>query len=144
MNVRKIILEEFNRQQTLPHVWGTNDCLCYAAAIAQRIIGRDPIAHLRGRYDSEIGAKRVMIEEGWETLGDVAASIFPEIPVAQAQPGDWVYARNPDDTETIGVAVGERFVAKGQIGNEQGPLLYARRAFRVGGSVNDSNVMAAA
>ncbi len=132
MNVRKLILDEFRRQRGLPHVWGGDDCLGVAATIAQAMIGRDPIAHLRGRYDSETSAKRVMVEEGWSDLGDVAASCgFTEIHPSQARAGDWLFVRNPDGTETIGVAVNERFMAKGPSGIAQDMTSRALRAFRV-------------
>ncbi|MBN8956891.1 MAG: hypothetical protein J0H17_10005 [Rhizobiales bacterium] len=133
MNVRKIILDIYRAQRSVPFAWNaSDDCLGVAAAVAQAMTGRDPIAHLRGRYDSEQSAKRVMVEEGWRSMGDVAAAIFPqEIPVAQARAGDWLYVVNPDQTETIGVAVNERFMAKGKGGVEQGLLSHASRAFRV-------------
>lgn len=133
MNVRKIIFDEFRRQRNILFAWNqVDDCLGVAATIAQPICGRDPIAHLRGRYDSAISAKRVMVEEGWETLGDVAASCgLPEIPVAQAGAGDWLYVVNPNGTETIGVVVNERFMAKGPNGTEQDMTSRGRRAFKV-------------
>jgi hypothetical protein len=133
MNTRKIILEIYREQRAIDFAWNAkDDCLGVAAAVAQAMTGRDPIAHLRGRYDSEQSAKRVMVEEGWSSMGDVAASIFPnEIPVAQARAGDWLFVVNPDGTETIGVAVNEWFMAKGKAGVDRGLLSHASRAFRV-------------
>lgn len=131
MNPRRIVLDVWRAQRAVPFAWGSADCLCFAAACAEPILGRDPIAHLRGRYDSETGAKRLMVENGWRGMGDVAASIFPEIPVAQAHVGDWALIVNPDGTEVIGVVAGERIAAKTQSGSGQALLRTAARAFRV-------------
>lgn len=131
MTAQKILLEEYRAERPFPFVWGTSDCLCFAAAVAMRITGRDPIAHLRGRYDSLTGARRVMAGEGWADMGAVAASIFPEIPLADARVGDWALVRNEDGTETIGVVAGATIAAKTEAGMGQAPRHRAVRAFRV-------------
>ncbi len=131
MNARKIIHEVYRLERDVPFAWGTSDCLCFCASVAERMLGRDPIAHLRGRYDSEISAKRVMVAEGWATLGDVAAAIFSEIHPVQTRAGDWIYVINDDGTETLGVVVSERFVARGRDRLVQDLVSRAQRAFRV-------------
>jgi uncharacterized protein DUF6950 len=131
MNVRKIILDAYRAQRAIPFAWGSADCLCFAARCAEQMIGRDPIAHLRGRYDSETGAKRVMVENGWRDMGDVAASIFPEIPMARAHAGDWALVVTEGWGETIGVVVDDRIAAKTQGGSGQALRSQATRAFRV-------------
>lgn len=131
MNVRSHLAATFRAQRNVPTVWGVNDCLCVAAACAQPMIGRDPIAHLHDRYDSEISAKRLMVENGWNDMGDIAASIFPEIPVSQARAGDWVCLDNPDGSDALGVVIGDMIAAKTKESYAQAPLSQARRAFRV-------------
>lgn len=131
MNPRRLVLEAWRAQRGVPFAWGAADCLCFAALCAEAIIGRDPIAQLRGRYDGEMSAKRLMVENGWTNMGDVAASIFAEIPVAQARAGDWAHVVNPDGTDGIGVVVDDLIAAKTKDGAGQVRLADAKRAFRV-------------
>lgn len=131
INVRKIIHQEVAAQDGVPFAWGAADCLGFAAAVAQRITGRDPIAHLRGRYDSEASARRVMVEEGWTAWRDIPASMFPAVPVAEARAGDWALVEADDGVEAIGVVVDSRVAVKGASGIVQLPLSRVREAFRV-------------
>ncbi len=130
-SVRNTILGRYRLERGVPFAWGTADCLTFAAGCAEPVIGRDPIAHLRGRYDSELGAKRLMVENGWGDMGDVAASVFGEIPVALARDGDWARIVNEDGTDAIGVFAGEVIAAKLQHGVGQVARSRAVRAFRV-------------
>lgn len=129
-NAQKELLAIYRRERMTPFAWGVSDCLCFAADCAMALGHSDPIANLRGRYDSELGAKRVMVEEGWHDLAAVAAAMWPTIPVAQARTGDWAYIRNPDGTEAIGVVVGAHVWARTQSGLGAVPLTAATQAFR--------------
>lgn len=131
INVRKVIAEEAKAWRAVPFAWGTADCLCFAAAVAGRILGRDPIAHFRGRYHDEASWKRAMVEEGFRSHGDVIASLFPEIPVAQARAGDWVVIDDERGWSGIGVVVDSRVAVQGYHGYVQLPLTRATQAFRV-------------
>lgn len=131
MNIKRLLLEEYQRQRSTLFAWGGADCLSFAADCAKLITGNDPAVDLRGKYDSEIGAKRIMVDRGWQTLGDVAASMFPEIPVATARSGDWAFVVNDDGTETLGVVDGALVLARTQAGAGFQPLTKASRAFRV-------------
>lgn len=131
MNARNAVLAQWRAVRGQPGAFGTDDCLCFAAACAQAITGRDPIAHLRGRYDSEISARRLMVENGWSDMGDVAASIFPEVPFAQARSGDWAHVMQADGTDGLGVVVGELIAVRTITGAAQLRLADAKRVFRV-------------
>lgn len=133
MNARAVILAEFRKQRLLPFAWGSADCLSWCGYCAKALTGADPIMRLRGRYDSKIEALKVMVEEEWADLGDVAASFYPEIPTALARSGDWALLGNDDGTETLGVVVGHMICARTEArGLGQVPLTRATRAFRVG------------
>jgi len=132
MNVLALLHEVLRRERQHESAWGTHDCLCWCAACALEMLHRDPIAHLRGRYDSEVSAKRLMLENGWHTLGDVAASLFPEIPVAQARSGDWAFLAHADGTESLGVVARSEIWGRGpKTLGIIAPLTAAQRAFRV-------------
>ena len=131
MTLRKHVLALTRAQLGTPVVWGENDCLCFAGDCAAHVLGRDPVAHLRGRYDSAETARAVMDEHGWATMGDLAASLFAEIPIAAACFGDWATLANPDGSDALGVVAGERIATRGPNGVGQVPLTQAVRAFRV-------------
>lgn len=132
MNVAKIILAEYRRAAAQPFAWdAVNDCLGWAAGVALALTGNDAIAHLRGRYRSAAGARRVMAKEGWETMADVARAFHADIPVAQARSGDWAWLKNDDGSDTIGVFCGPLIAAKGETGMRQAPRGAALKAFRV-------------
>jgi hypothetical protein len=127
----KAVLATFRAWRGTPFVWGVADCLCFAAACAQALVGRDPAAELRGRYDSEESALQLMAENGWRDMGDVAASMFKEIPVAQARPGDWAQIRNDNGTDGLGVVSGSTIAVRTPNGMGIVALTRAARAFRV-------------
>jgi hypothetical protein len=131
MNARRLIFEEYQRQKAIPFAWGGADCLSFAADVAQLLTGNDPADALRDLYDSETAAKRIMVARGWHTLGDVAASMYPEIPVAMAQNGDWAFIVNDDGSETLGVVCGAQLLARTKDGLGIHVLTKASRAFRV-------------
>lgn len=132
MNVKRVILDRYRSARETSFAWNAiDDCLGWAAAVAQDLTGRDPIAHIRGRYDSAAAAQRVMAEEGWADLAAVARSCFAEIPIADASFGDWAVILNADGSETIGVVVGALIAAKTKMGMGQTPRNRATAAFRV-------------
>jgi hypothetical protein len=130
-NVRRLIYEEYQRQRAIPFAWGSSDCGLFVADVAKLLTGRDPAEGFRGTYDSKVGIKRIMVENGWQTLGDGAAAMYPEIPVALAKNGDWVFVVNHDGTETLGVVCGAQILARAEEGLGIHPLTMASRAFRV-------------
>jgi hypothetical protein len=131
MNVRRIILEAFLEARQVSFQFDqVNDCIGFAAECTRRITGSDPITILRGTYDSEISARRVMVANGWSNMGDVAAAIFPEIPMAQARSGDWAYVTFPPGSDVIGVVIGDRIACKTQTGTGQALISHATRVFR--------------
>jgi hypothetical protein len=130
-NVRRLIFEEYQRQKTTPFAWGGADCLAFAADVAKLLTGNDPAESLRDQYENETQAKRIMVARDWRTLGDVAASMYPEIPVAMAKNGDWAFVVNDDGTETLGVVCGAQLLARTKDGLGIHVLTKAQRAFRV-------------
>lgn len=124
------IIEEYNKQRFVPFAWGTADCLSWCADCALAMTGRDPAKDLRGRYTNAFQARRVMVAEGWRSLGDLAKSFFAEINPAHARTGDWALVMN-DGVETLGVVVGHVIWCRGEYGLGATLLTKASRAFRV-------------
>lgn len=47
-----------------PFAWGRHDCLLFPAAWCRAVAGVDPAAGFRGRYRTELGARRILKREG--------------------------------------------------------------------------------
>ena len=119
---------------TLPFVWGQQDCgPGFVGRLTQALTGVDLAADYRGQYDSALSALRLMQDLGFANLGDLVASILPEIHISQARIGD--IAAVADDTPfgfALGVVNGERIYVRTQSGLGTVDLLDAARAFKVG------------
>ncbi len=80
---------EIQAAQGRPFSWGEFDCCLFAADCCEAVCGVDPAAPYRGRYTTEVGAKRVLrnthgsLEGGWDAC-------FKRVPVSMAQRGDVV------------------------------------------------------
>ncbi|MFC6490907.1 DUF6950 family protein [Nitratireductor sp. GCM10026969] len=117
-----------------PFAWGERDCGPWLVGrVVEAVTGEDLAAPYRGRYRTATGAVRLMQAEGFESLGDLVASLLPEIHPSQAKIAD--IAAFADDSAlgfSLGVVNGERVFVMGE--NHLGTmnLLQAERAFRVG------------
>lgn len=58
-------LEAFVRERrNTPFAWGTNDCVVYACDAVLLMCDWDPLEGIRGTYDSEVSAKRIVVDQG--------------------------------------------------------------------------------
>lgn len=130
MNIRKVILHAYRQERARAFAWASADCLQWCGLVTERLTGRDPGAALRARYSSEIEARRIMVKEGWRDMGDVAAALVPEIPLAQARDGDWVQCVDDHGNDGLGVVCAGMAAVRSEGGLGQVPMACARRAFR--------------
>jgi hypothetical protein len=130
MTSAAVIYDRYRQERATPFAWGAADCLQWCGSVALALYGADPTVSLRARYATERQAKEVMIAEGWRDLGDVAASLLAEIPVATAHTGDWAFCVDDLGNEGLGVMCGETIAVRAKTGMGQMPRRYARRAFR--------------
>ncbi|WP_412497296.1 DUF6950 family protein [Vibrio fluvialis] len=75
--------------QRTPFEWGKHDCCLFAADCALAVAGVDPAADYRGRYSTEIGAKRALNK----THGSIESAFdacFKRVVPEFAQRGDIV------------------------------------------------------
>jgi hypothetical protein len=131
MEAEERVAEAYREWQARAFDWNGACCLAWAGDCARRMLGSDPTVALRARYTTEMDSKRVMVEEGWRSCGDAAASLFTEIPVSMAQSGDWAFCVDQQDNEGLGVVCGAMVAVRYKSGMGQVPLAWARRAFRV-------------
>lgn len=105
------------------------DCALFVAGAVEAMTGEDFAADLRGYGSIERGLVELR-RRGFDDHVAYVASLFEEVPVAFAQPGD--IAVVPVETgEALGLVQGEAIYVSGIDGRYLVPLLSATRAFRV-------------
>jgi hypothetical protein len=112
----------------VPFEYGVADCLTFVAGAAIALGRPDPIAHIRGTYDTPLTAKRQTRALGG--LAGVAASSATEIPAGEASAGDWALVRNWDGTESLGLVIGATIWAKSKHGVAACSRARAERFYR--------------
>ena len=117
---------------TAPFAWGRQDCVTLAADAVLALTGADPLAEIRGTYDSEAAAEAIITGDGnlyrlacrlWQQAG------LPQLSApALAQRGDvaWVEVEN---TQAMGVVVGSQVAVPGPDGLTFVPLTAVLRAW---------------
>jgi len=120
---------------SVPFSWENgDDCLLRLVARAvEAMTGEDFAAPYRGRYRDAQGARAVLAEEGFDSLGDALASIFAEIAPAHVQIGDIALVETPGQGvgEAVGMVVGGHISMLGLKGRASVAMRRAARAFRV-------------
>lgn len=131
---RRRFEEAIDEIKARPFDWESHECgTGLAGRLAFALTGVDCAAEYRGTYHSAAGAFRVMREAGFDNIGDLVASILPEVHVSEASVGD--IAAIPDDSLfgfALGVVNGERIFVLRENGLGTVDLLDATRAFKVG------------
>ena len=100
------IIQTIQAASERPFCWGENDCCLFVADVCLAACDKDPAAAYRGRYSTEIGAKRVLAK----THGSIEAALdalFVRVPIAMAQRGDALVFDGPN-----GLTAGVMWLAK--------------------------------
>ena len=118
-----------------PFAWGTHDCgPSFAGRLVLAVTGVDLAAQYAGTYSNEEEALAIIHGAGFTTLGEMVASMLPEIHPSQARIGDVAaIAVDRPIGHALGVVNGERIfvlLPTGGIGTVS--LLTATMAFKVG------------
>lgn len=109
---------------------GRLDCALFAAGAVEAVTGRDPAADFRGRYATLNEGYAALRSAGHADHVALAASLFEEVAVAMAWPGDLAEVETPEGP-ALGVVQGQCLYVMGHGGMGLLPLAAARRAFRV-------------
>ena len=126
------LLALIDERRTATFKWGAQDCCAFPADAVLAMTGVDPMAALRGRYNSARSAAVLM-----EKVGGIAAfldALLPQVPPLLARRGD-VVMFDADDGPVLGIACGVTAAAAGPNGVTWIPLAQWRLAWRVGGIV---------
>ena len=117
-----------------PFAWGDHDCgPGLVGNVVMAITGEDVAKPYRGKYFDAKGALRIIKRKGFDNLGDLVASMLPEIHPSQAKIGD-IGAVKMDSPfgYALGVVNGERVFVLMEDGIGTVDLLQCERAFKVG------------
>lgn len=118
-----------------PFDWESqHDCgLGLTARLVEAVTGVDHGADYAAAYRTPEQAYRVMKAAGFDSLGDLVASILPEIHPSMARVGDVAAFRTEDRFGySLGIVNGERVFVLREDGFGTMDLLQADRAFSVG------------
>lgn len=116
-------------RRKIPYAWGTNDCVTFTADAVWAITGVDPIADIRGTWDSEEGARTVL-----EGLGGLIAAVdarFERMDPRFAQRGDVCLIKDQNGEPSLGVCIGAFAAAPGESEMLLTPMSKARVVWRV-------------
>lgn len=116
---------------SIPAEWGVSDCLLTVADAIEAVTGVDLAAKIRGKYDSEAGAARLLRRRRLETVEDALAKLLPETGRLLAQRGD-VGTIERDGTVAAGFLTDRGFAVKDARGLAFYPQTAIRHAFKVG------------
>lgn len=82
------LVETIARHQAEPFAWGQSDCITRIADLALAMTGVDPMADLRGGYDSAAGSAGVLKDQGFVDIEAALAAHFEPVAPALARRGD--------------------------------------------------------
>jgi hypothetical protein len=108
-NWPKLLAAFIDERREVPFTWGKADCCLFAADWVRLATDLDPAADLRGKYDSGLGARRIIKRSGG--LGAMVARAllplgFREVALSLAGRGD-VIVRDSGDGDCAGVVLGD-------------------------------------
>lgn len=111
-------------------VWGQTDCATFFGDCVEAVSGDDPLKEYR-HYDSHIGAMRLLMREGHDSMLTFVEQRFVEIPIAHLRCGDLAFTGNTTRLTCPCIVLGENILGMA----ENGPVTLSRvfvvRGFRV-------------
>ncbi len=115
-----------------PFSWGQSDCLLAAADAVLAVTGFDPAEDIRGKYDTALGAIRLMKKRKSANVEEVLMKLFPQIKKKlTAQRGDLVTI-NEGDQAVAGYITTQGVFVRQENGNVFLPQTSIKMAFKVG------------
>lgn len=114
-------------------VWGQDDCVYWAGDVAWCYLGRDPIAILRGKWDSQFSAFKFRLKLGRD-FSSAYRKMAPllglrRIPPEDAVPGNVGLVLDANNNLIAAAKIEQGWVARAQVGF--GVLEEAKIAWRL-------------
>jgi hypothetical protein len=100
-------------RESMPFVWGSNDCCTFAAAAVEALTGANPMDQVE-RYDGPLSAMR-LVEEGGGLHALATRLLGQAVPPLMAAVGDVVLLTN-EERELLGICNGTSAIAPGRDG----------------------------
>jgi hypothetical protein len=117
-NWPKLLAEFIDDRRDVPFAWGKADCCLFAADWVRLATDLDPAADLRGKYNSGLGARRIIKRSGGLDVM-VARALLPlgfrEVALSLAGRGD-IIVRDSGDGDCAGVVMGAQSAFVGRDG----------------------------
>ena len=82
--------------------WGKNDCVLWVCDYLKKIHGVDYAIDFRGKYNSQLGARRIMRAMGHDSAETLVDEYFPRKAIQYAKRGDLVLSPN----KAMGICLG--------------------------------------
>ena len=117
-NWPKLLAAFIDERREVPFAWGKADCCLFAADWVRLATDLDPADDLRGKYDSGLGARRIIKRSGG-LVAMVARALLPlgfrEVALSLAGRGD-IIVRDSGDGDCAGVVLGVQSAFVGRDG----------------------------
>ncbi|QBQ72940.1 hypothetical protein QJV43_gp24 [Serratia phage Serbin] len=84
------LLEQVVLREKVKFEWGKHDCCLFAADVVMAMTGVDYASEFRGKYSTEIGAKRLLAKANEDGLTGVLDGKFAQVDLPYVQRGDLV------------------------------------------------------
>ena len=117
-NWTTLLAAYIDERRDVPFTWGKADCCLFAADWVRLATDLDPAADLRGKYDSALGAGRIIKQRGGLGVMVACALIplgFREVAISLANRGD-IIVRDSGDGDCAGVVLGKESAFVGRDG----------------------------
>lgn len=125
------LMEVVDRHRRAPFDWGAHDCATFFNDAVDAVADFRPlVAHMP--WDSEVAARRRLVEAGYRDMVGFCRTFFPEIPPAQARRGDIGFAEVRHALSCPAVIVGSEAVTRNEHGWLLVPVALLTTTFKIG------------
>lgn len=90
-----------------PWEWGVADCCTSACDVFEALHGIDPMAELRGKYDSQLGAAKEIIKRGGFIKMCESLAFQAKLEQGEGKAGEIGVARLPDGNYALVIAIAD-------------------------------------
>ena len=103
--------------ENAPWIWGATDCAHFMGDCVKAVTDVDPIAKLRGRYDTRLSCMARIRAHGFRSVEAMAAAVFTELGCPEGLPPcSQVGDVGVTNDGILCVRIGTGFVARNELG----------------------------
>jgi len=122
-----------SENEVTPFIWGSFDCVLFAAQCADFITGHEYAQPFIAQYTTALGARKLINKHFGGKFANVFDSYYKPTPSKLAQSGDIVLCVPRDGSPTYGIQNGDQIILATESGLRPFPAsgLYREQAWRV-------------